>query len=137
MINPVSLITQAVQSANATRAEGNPATARNRAAALNDTTSSGGVSSTNGSAAEQGGSANGESSIVPSGIALKDTFLTLLVAQIKNQNPLNPADGTEFLSQLAQFTQVEQLISIREELEALGRQNQALSEATARNLAAP
>jgi len=67
--------------------------------------------------------------IVPSGLALKETFLTLLVAQIKNQNPLNPSDGTEFLSQLAQFTQVEQLISIREELETMGQQNQALSAA--------
>lgn len=70
--------------------------------------------------------------IVPSGLEMKETFLTLLVAQIKNQNPLNPADGTEFLSQLAQFTQVEQLISIRQELETMARQNQALGVAANR-----
>lgn len=54
-------------------------------------------------------------------LASKQTFLTLLVAQIKNQNPLNPTDGTEFLSQLAQFSELEQLISIRQELEAIGQ----------------
>lgn len=41
------------------------------------------------------------------------TFLTLLVAQIKNQDPLNPADGTQFLTQLAQFTELEQVTGIR------------------------
>jgi flagellar basal-body rod modification protein FlgD len=49
----------------------------------------------------------------------KDDFLRLLVAQIRNQNPLNPADGVEFLTQLAQFTSLEQLIGIRTQLEAL------------------
>lgn len=49
----------------------------------------------------------------------KDAFLTLLVAQIRNQNPLNPADGIQFLSQLAQFSQLEQLISINTQLETL------------------
>ena len=49
----------------------------------------------------------------------KDDFLKLLVAQIRNQNPLSPADGVEFLTQLAQFTQLEQLIAIRVQLEAL------------------
>ncbi len=67
-----------------------------------------------------------ESAIAGAGaLASKQTFLTLLVAQIKNQNPLNPADGTEFLSQLAQFSELEQLISIRQELEAIGKSNPA------------
>ncbi|MEO5922878.1 MAG: flagellar hook capping FlgD N-terminal domain-containing protein [Bryobacteraceae bacterium] len=38
----------------------------------------------------------------------KATFLKLLVAQLKNQDPLNPQDGAQFVSQLAQFTAVEQ-----------------------------
>lgn len=46
----------------------------------------------------------------------QDSFLQLLVAQIKNQDPLNPADGTQFLSQLAQFSSLEQLVGIRSEL---------------------
>jgi flagellar basal-body rod modification protein FlgD len=49
----------------------------------------------------------------------KDTFLKLLVAQIKNQNPLNPADGTQFLTQLAQFSELEQMTQVRKEIEAL------------------
>jgi flagellar basal-body rod modification protein FlgD len=39
----------------------------------------------------------------------KDTFLKLLVAQLKFQNPLSPADSTEFMAQTAQFTMVEKL----------------------------
>jgi flagellar basal-body rod modification protein FlgD len=39
----------------------------------------------------------------------KDTFLKLLVAQLKYQDPSNPADPTQFMAQTAQFTQVEKL----------------------------
>ncbi len=45
-------------------------------------------------------------------------FLQLLVAQLKNQNPLNPQDGTQFVSQLAQFSQLEQVIAIRKDIES-------------------
>lgn len=38
----------------------------------------------------------------------KDDFLRLFITQLKNQDPLKPMDGTEFLGQLAQLTQVEQ-----------------------------
>ncbi len=40
-------------------------------------------------------------------------FLKLLVTQLKSQNPLNPQDGTEFVSQLTQFSSLEELINIR------------------------
>ena len=39
----------------------------------------------------------------------QDAFLKLLVAQMKYQDPNNPADGTQFMAQTAQFTQVEKL----------------------------
>jgi flagellar basal-body rod modification protein FlgD len=39
----------------------------------------------------------------------QDTFLKLLVAQMKYQDPSSPADSTQFLAQTAQFTQVEKL----------------------------
>lgn len=47
----------------------------------------------------------------------QDAFLKLLVAQLKYQDPLNPADGAEFLAQTAQFTMVEKLA----DLEAQGQ----------------
>ena len=46
------------------------------------------------------------------GLANESTFLTLLVAQLKNQDPMSPTDGTQFVSQLAQFSSLEQLINI-------------------------
>ena len=51
------------------------------------------------------------------GLANENTFLQLLVAQIKNQDPTNPTDSVQFLGQLAQFSQLEQLIGIRQELQ--------------------
>jgi flagellar basal-body rod modification protein FlgD len=49
-------------------------------------------------------------------LAKTETFLQLLVAQIRNQDPLSPADGTQFLAQLAQFSQLEQLVGLRSDL---------------------
>lgn len=47
----------------------------------------------------------------------KDVFMTLLVAQLKNQDPLAPQDGTQFVAQLAQFNSLDQLIGIRNSIE--------------------
>jgi len=49
----------------------------------------------------------------------QDQFLTLLVAQLQNQDPLNPADATEFTSQLAQYSQLEQLFNLNDAMEEL------------------
>lgn len=49
-------------------------------------------------------------------LATKEVFLQLLVAQIRHQNPLNPASGTEFVAQLAQFSQLEATLAIRQDL---------------------
>ena len=46
-------------------------------------------------------------------------FLQLLVAQIKNQDPTSPSDPTQFVTQLAQFSQLEQIIAIRQDADAL------------------
>jgi flagellar basal-body rod modification protein FlgD len=49
----------------------------------------------------------------------KEDFLRLLVTQLSNQNPLEPMDGTGFVTQLAQFSSLEQLAGVNERLEAL------------------
>ena len=41
-----------------------------------------------------------------------DEFLTLLVAQLEHQNPLEPLDGTDYVSQLAEFASLEQLTQV-------------------------
>ena len=46
----------------------------------------------------------------------EDAFLKLLVSQIQHQDPLNPSDGVQFLTQLTSFSQLEQLIQINQEL---------------------
>ena len=51
----------------------------------------------------------------------KTQFLKLLVAQLRGQNPLDPLDGTQFVTQLAQFSSVEELINIRTILERLSK----------------
>ncbi|QPH53075.1 flagellar hook capping FlgD N-terminal domain-containing protein [Pontivivens ytuae] len=48
-----------------------------------------------------------------------ETFLTLLTAQLRNQNPLNPMESTEFVAQLATFTSVEQQILTNTKLDGL------------------
>jgi flagellar basal-body rod modification protein FlgD len=54
------------------------------------------------------------STIPSSGLANESTFLTLLVTQLQNQDPLNPADSTQFVTQLAQFSQLEDLQNINQ-----------------------
>jgi flagellar basal-body rod modification protein FlgD len=63
----------------------------------------------------------GTSAVAPS--VNQDEFLTLLVAQIKNQDPTNPTDSTTFVTQLAQFSQLEQVIAIRGDIESQISQN--------------
>ncbi|MFD2739564.1 flagellar hook assembly protein FlgD [Sulfitobacter aestuarii] len=56
------------------------------------------------------------------------SFMTLLVAQVKNQDPLEPLDATQFVSQLSTLTQVEQSVKLNDQLSAL-RSSMALSAA--------
>ena len=49
----------------------------------------------------------------------EQTFLQLLVTQLKNQDPTNPVDGTQFVAQLAQFSQLEQMINANTKLQQI------------------
>ncbi len=51
----------------------------------------------------------------------QEDFLTLLVAQLQNQDPLNPSDPTEFTSQLAQYSELEQLFNLNSSMESLAK----------------
>ena len=69
------------------------------------------------------GTLNESSSLAPKSKAeqQKSQFLSLLVAQLKGQNPLDPKDGTEFVSQLAQFSSLEELVNIRTILDTISK----------------
>src|SRR5262249_6329121 len=68
-------------------------------------------SSTNNSS----GAASAFGSTAPS----EQMFLQLLVAQLQNQDPLNPTDSTQFVSPLAQFSELEQVMGIRSDTDTL------------------
>ena len=46
----------------------------------------------------------------------KDAFLKLMIAQLQNQDPLDPLDGTDYSAQLAQFSSLEQMQNINDNL---------------------
>jgi flagellar basal-body rod modification protein FlgD len=49
----------------------------------------------------------------------RDAFMQLLVAQLKNQDPLNPVDTENFVTQLSQLTSVEKLVEMSDQIGAL------------------
>jgi flagellar basal-body rod modification protein FlgD len=63
-------------------------------------------------------------------LASEDTFLKLFVAQLQNQDPLNPneQDPTQMVSELAQFSQLEQLVNIGQNVQSI---DQAVTAASA------
>ncbi len=49
----------------------------------------------------------------------KNMFLQLLVAQLRNQDPLNPSDSSQFVGQLAQFQQLENSLNMGQDIAAI------------------
>lgn len=64
----------------------------------------------------------------------KEAFLKLLVAQISNQDPMKPMEGTEFVTQLSQMSAVEQAIAQTKSLETLSAQMSGVSNAQTMDL---
>lgn len=62
------------------------------------------------------------SSTASDSLASQSTFLQLLVAQLQYQDPTQPVDGTTFVTQLAQFSDVEQNLGTRQDLDAISDQ---------------
>ena len=54
----------------------------------------------------------------------QDTFLKLLVAQLRYQDPMNPADSQSFLAQTAQFTSVEKLEEIADAMATMSKNDE-------------
>ncbi|MDR1482357.1 MAG: flagellar hook assembly protein FlgD [Synergistaceae bacterium] len=61
----------------------------------------------------------------------KDDFLKLLVAQLTHQDPTSPMDDTQFISQLAQYSGLEQQMNMNKNLETLIASNNATTAASA------
>ena len=55
----------------------------------------------------------------PTDIFSSDGFLKILASQIRGQNPLEPMKDTEFLAQMAQFSQLEQITNLAKDMKAL------------------
>ena len=70
----------------------------------------------------------GAASNAPSSKLDKDAFLKLLVSQVKNQDPMEPAGSTEYVAQLAQFSSLEQMQNLNDNIVGLAllQQNNAL-----------
>jgi flagellar basal-body rod modification protein FlgD len=82
------------------------------------TSSLAGISAT--SSSKTTTAAAGTSSADPTNdLGNEQTFLKLLVAQLQNQDPTQPADGMQFVTQLAQFSSVEQSLKMRSDLDSI------------------
>jgi flagellar basal-body rod modification protein FlgD len=64
-------------------------------------------------------SSSSSSSSPLNSLTSEQTFLQLLIAQIKNQNPLNPTDSIQFVGQLVQYSELEQLMGINQGVQTL------------------
>lgn len=64
----------------------------------------------------------------------KDDFLKMMIAQLQNQDPLNPLDGTDFTAQLAQFSSLEQLYNMTKQIETMSLYQSSLNNVGALSL---
>ncbi|REJ15288.1 MAG: flagellar hook assembly protein FlgD [Caldibacillus debilis] len=55
----------------------------------------------------------------PGNVLGKDAFLKILMAQLKNQDPLNPLEDKDFIAQMSTFSQLEQMMEVADSMENL------------------
>lgn len=70
----------------------------------------------NSATAGSSSAANSDSSTIG-----KDQFLKILITQLQNQDPTAPMEDKEFIAQMAQFTSLEQLMNISDQLTAMNQ----------------
>jgi flagellar basal-body rod modification protein FlgD len=80
-------------------------------------------------------SSGGTLSSSSAGGMTENDFLKLLVAQMQNQDPTNPMDSTQYASQLAQFSSLEQLQNLNTSMTQSLNANYALSQSITNSLA--
>jgi len=68
-----------------------------------------------GSSSSYDGSTLSNTALAKAGFS-QETFLHLLVTQLKNQDPLNPQDSHEFVAELAQFSSLEQMANMNKSI---------------------
>lgn len=83
-----------------------------------------GVSGVSSSSATAGGATTATAGNPLATAGLQQSFLQLLVAQLQYQDPLQPMDGTQWVTQLAQFSMLSELEQIRQKLDQIAAAQQ-------------
>jgi flagellar basal-body rod modification protein FlgD len=76
------------------------------------------------------GATSGTTPSTPTPTVNKNMFLQLLVAQLRNQDPMSPSDGTQFIGQLAQFQQLEESVNSGSDIAAIRADLDQMSQAS-------
>jgi flagellar basal-body rod modification protein FlgD len=84
----------------------------------------------NGVSAHTQDSSSSPSKISTDSLANQNTFLKLLVAQLQNQDPTQPMEGTTFVTQLATFSDLQANVSSQQDLDAIAKQYLGTAPAT-------
>jgi flagellar basal-body rod modification protein FlgD len=83
------------------------------------TSNTNGTAGTAGSSGTTGTGSSSSTGNTVGSLTSEQTFLQLLVAQIQNQDPLNPTDSIQFVSQLVQYAELGQLMGINQGVQNL------------------